>query len=56
MVELAAEKGVTLSADQVREFLKQMDERKNLTTSSWTQLPLLLLLAGNMRNARVVDP
>ena len=25
MVELAAEKGVTLSADQVREFLKQMD-------------------------------
>ena len=26
MVELAAEKGVTLSSDQVREFLKQMDE------------------------------
>ena len=26
MVELAAEKGVTLTVDQVREFLKQMDE------------------------------
>ena len=26
MVELAAEKGVTLSVDQVREFLKQMNE------------------------------
>ena len=26
MVELAAEKGVTLTVDQVRQFLKQMDE------------------------------
>ena len=26
MVELAAEKGVTLTVDQVREFLKQMNE------------------------------
>ena len=26
MVELAAEQGVTLSVDQVREFLQQMDE------------------------------
>ena len=26
MVELAAEQGVTLSVEQVREFLKQMDE------------------------------
>ena len=26
MVELAAEQGVTISVDQVREFLQQMDE------------------------------
>ena len=28
MVELAAEKGVTLTVEQVREFLKQMDEEE----------------------------
>ena len=28
MVELAAEKGVTLTVDQVRQFLQQMDEEE----------------------------
>ena len=42
MVELAAEQGVTLTVDQVRQFLQQMDEEKSLTTLSWMLLPLLL--------------
>ena len=38
MVELAAEKGVTLTLDQVREFLQQMNEDSELMTSSSIRL------------------
>ena len=39
MVELAAEQGVTLTLDQVRTFLTQMNEESELTTLSLIRLP-----------------
>ena len=36
MVDIAAEKGVTLTVDEVKGFLKQMDEDMSLTILSWT--------------------
>ena len=46
MVELAAEKGVTLSADQVREFLKQMDEEEEFDDIELDPIALAAIAGG----------
>ena len=46
MVELAAEKGVTLTVDQVREFLKQMDEEDEFDDIELDAVALAALAGG----------
>ena len=41
MVDIAAEKGVTLTVDEVKGFLKQWIRRRSLTILSWMLLPSL---------------
>ena len=46
MVELAAEKGVTLTVEQVREFLKQMDEEEEFDDIELDALALAAVAGG----------
>ena len=49
MVELAAEKGVTLTVDQVRDFLRQMDEESELDDIELDAVALAAVAGGQMR-------
>ena len=51
MVELAAEKGVTLTVDQVREFLQQMDEESEFDDIELDAVALAAVAAGQHRYA-----
>ena len=55
MVDIAAEKGVTLTVDEVKGFLKQWIRRRSLTILSWMLLPSLLWLVAG-RNEVAVKP
>ena len=46
MVELAAEQGVTLTVDQVREFLKQMDEEEEFDDIELDAVALAAVAVG----------
>ena len=46
MVELAAEQGVTLSLDQVRQFLKQMDEESEFDDLELDPIALAAIAGG----------
>ena len=46
MVELAAEKGVTLTVDQVREFLKQMNEESEFDDIELDAVALAAVAGG----------
>ena len=46
MVELAAEQGVTLSVDQVREFLKQMDAEEEFDDIKLDPVALTAIAGG----------
>ena len=46
MVELAAEQGVTLSVDQVREFLKQMDAEEEFDDIELDPVALTAIAGG----------
>ena len=46
MVELAAEQGVTLIVDQVREFLKQMDDEKEFDDMELDAVALATVAGG----------
>ena len=50
MVELAAEKGVTLTVEQVRDFLKQMDEEEEFDDIELDAVALAAVAGG--RSAR----
>ena len=50
MVELAAEKGVTLSVDQVREFLKQMEEEEEFDDIELDAVALAAVAGGKHRD------
>ena len=52
MVELAAEKGVTLTVDQVREFLKQMDEEEEFDDIELDAVALAAVAGGWRRQSR----
>ena len=47
MVELAAEKGVTLTVDQVREFLQQMNEESEFDDIELDAVALAAIAGGN---------
>ena len=47
MVELAAEKGVTLTVDQVREFLQQMNEESELDDIELDAVALAAIAGGS---------
>ena len=51
MVELAAEQGVTLSVDQVREFLQQMDEEEEFDDIELDAVALAAVAGGQHRYA-----
>ena len=51
MVELAAEQGVTLTVDQVREFLKQMDDEEEFDDIELDAVALAAV-AGGYRGGR----
>ena len=46
MVELAAEQGVTLTVDQVREFLRQMDEEEEFDDIELDAVALAAIAGG----------
>ena len=46
MVELAAEQGVTLTVEQVREFLKQMDEEEEFDDIELDAVALAAVAGG----------
>ena len=46
MVELAAEKGVTLTLDQVRQFLQQMNEDSEFDDIELDQIALTAIAGG----------
>ena len=48
MVELAAEQGVTLSVEQVREFLKQMNEESEFDDIELDAVALAAVAGGQM--------
>ena len=48
MVELAAEQGVTLSVDQVREFLTQMNEESEFDDIELDAVALAAVAGGGM--------
>ena len=52
MVELAAEKGVTLTVDQVREFLKQMDEEEEFDDIELDAVALAAVAGGGHGRGR----
>ena len=47
MVELAAEKGVTLTVDQVRDFLRQMDDEEEFDDIELDAVALAALAGGS---------
>ena len=49
MVKLAAEQGVTLSVDQVREFLQQMDEDEEFDDIELDPIALTAIAGGQNR-------
>ena len=51
MVELAAEQGVTLTVDQVREFLQQMDEEEEFDDIELDAVALAAVAGGQHRYA-----
>ena len=51
MVELAAEQGVTLTTDEVREFLKQMDEEEEFDDIELDAVALAAVAGGKYRRA-----
>ena len=51
MVELAAEQGVTLTVDQVREFLKQLDDEEEFDDIELDAVALAAV-AGGYRGGR----
>ena len=52
MVELAAEKGVTLTVYQVREFLKQMNEEREFDDIELDPIALAAIAGGRTLAAR----
>ena len=52
MVELAAEKGVTLTVEQVRHFLKQMDEEEEFDDIELDAVALAAVAGGWGRHSR----
>ena len=46
MVELAAEKGVTLTVEEVRQFLKQMDEEEEFDDIELDPIALTAIAGG----------
>ena len=51
MVELAAEQGVTLTVDQVRQFLQQMDDEEEFDDIELDAVALLAIAGGQHRRA-----
>ena len=51
MAELAAEQGVTLSVEQVREFLKQMNEESEFDDIELDAVALAAVAGGGYRRA-----
>ena len=51
MVELAAEQGVTLTVEQVREFLKQMDDEEEFDDIELDAVALAAVAGGNYRRS-----
>ena len=49
MVELAAEKGVTLTVDQVRDFLRQMDDEEEFDDIELDAVALAAVAGGGKR-------
>ena len=49
IVELAAEKGVTLTVEQVREFLKQMHEESEFDDIELDPIALMAIAGGTQR-------
>jgi len=47
MVELAAEQGITLTVDQVREFLKQLDEEEEFDDIELDAVALAAIAGGS---------
>ena len=52
MVELAIEKGVTLTVDQVREFLKQLDEEEEFDDIELDAVALAAVAGGRRGGGR----
>ena len=52
MVELAAEKGVALTTDEVREFLKQMDEEEEFDDIELDVVALAAVAGGQLGNKK----
>ena len=50
MVELAAEKGVTLTVDEVKSFLKQMDEDEEFDDIELDAIALTAIAGGKTRS------
>ena len=51
MVELAAEQGVTLTVDQVRQFLQQMDEEEEFDDIELDAVALAAIAGGYYRRS-----
>ena len=47
MVDIAAEKGVTLTVDEVKDFLKQMDEQEEFDDIELDPIALMAISGGN---------
>ena len=52
MVELAAEQGVTLTVDQVRDFLRQMDEEEEFDDIELDTVALAAVAGGQYSRGR----
>ena len=50
MVDIAAEKGVTLTVDEVKGFLKQMDEESEFDDIELDPIALMAISGGNFNN------
>ena len=57
MVDIAAEKGVTLTVDEVKGFLKQMDEEEEFDDIELDPIALMAIAGGERRagNDRIVS-
>ena len=52
MVELAAEKGVTLTAEEVKGFLKQMDDEEEFDDIEIDAIALAAIAGGRINGSR----